>query len=126
MPLNAFRSTAIALAAGVGAFAATPTLAQQMLVEVDDATIVAPFDIAAGLLDDIDVYTASGVEVGDVEELVGPDRTTATHFAVDFDGDEGYADRDVLIPVDALTLEANRLIISLTPEEVAELPTWDD
>ena len=100
--------------------------AQTALVEVPDATIVQPFNIAAGLLDDIDVYTAEGVEVGDVEEILGPDANTPTHLAVDFDNQAGFADRDVLVPIEAFTLDANRLIISLTPQAVAELPTWDD
>jgi hypothetical protein len=102
-------------------------LAQTTLVEVDDRTMVAPFDIAADLLDDIDVYSQAGVEIGDVEEIVGPDRQTATHLIVDFDDDDGYPDRDdVIVPIEAFTLDANRLVISLTPQEIQSLPVAND
>lgn len=112
---------------GAGALFAGSAFAQTgTLVEVGDNVTVQPFNIAAGLLDDIDVYTAEGVEVGDVDKLVGPDRETATHFVVDFDDDGGFPDRDLLVPLEALTLDGNRLIISLSPEEVAALPVWDD
>ncbi|WP_185982777.1 hypothetical protein [Aureimonas mangrovi] len=103
------------------------TLAQTTLVEVDDRAMVAPFGIAADLLDDIDVYSQAGVEIGDVEEIVGPDRQTATHLVVDFDDDDGYPDRDdVIVPIEAFALDANRLVISLTPQDVQPLPIWDD
>ena len=121
------KSTIAALLLGGSLLAAGAAGAQTpQLVEVPDATIVQPFNIAAGLLDDIYVYTAEGVEIGDVEEIVGSDANTPTHLAVDFSDRAGYADRDVLVPVEAFRLDANRLIISLTPQEVAALPTWDD
>lgn len=113
-------------AAALSATLATAAMAQTQLVDVDDNVIVEPFGIAAGLLDDIDVYTAAGVEVGDVEEIIGTNAQTATHFVVDFDDEAGYPDRDdVIVPLDAFTLEANRLVISITPEEVAALPVAD-
>lgn len=101
----------------------TSAMAQTALIEVNDNVIVEPFGIAADLLDDIDVYTTAGVEIGDVEEIVGSDAQTATHLVVDFDNEAGFPDRDdVIVPIEAFTLDANRLVTSLTPEEVQALP----
>ncbi len=109
-------------AAAFGTVLATSAMAQT-LVDVNDDVIVQPFGVAAGLLDDIDVYTPAGVEIGDVEEIIGTDPQTPTHLVVDFDDEAGFPDRDdVLVPIDAFTLEANRLVTSLTPEEVTALP----
>ena len=113
-------------AAALAGTMATAAVAQTSLVEVSDDVIVEPFGIAADLLDDIDVYNDAGVEVGDVEEIVGPDAQTPTHLVVDFDNDGGFPDRDdVIVPIEAFTLDANRLVISLTPEEVSALPQAD-
>ena len=115
------------MAAAMTTVIGTAANAQTALVEVSDATIVQPFGIAADLLDDIDVYAAAGVEVGDVEEIVGSDANTPTHLVIDFDDQGGFPDRDdVLVPVEAFALEANRLIISLAPAEIGGLPVWND
>lgn len=115
------------LAAALATTLGTAAHAQTALVEIPDATIVQPFGIAAGLLDDVDVYTSSGVEVGDVEEIVGTDVNTPTHLVVDFDDNAGFPDRDdVIVPIDAFTLDANRLVISLEPGEIGALPIWND
>lgn len=121
------KTTFAAAIIGVSTLFAGTALAQTTtLVEVNDNVTVQPFNLAAGLIDDIDVYTAEGVEVGDVEKVVGPDAQTATHVVVDFSDDAGFPDRDVLVPLGELTLDANRLIISLAPAEVSLLPVWND
>lgn len=111
-------------AAALAGTVATSAMAQTTLLNIADNVIVEPFGIAAGLLDDIDIYTPAGVEIGDVERVIGSDAQTATHLVVDFDDDGGFPDRDdVIVPLDAFTLDANRLVTELTPEEVLSLPT---
>lgn len=102
-------------------------MAQTALVDVSDSTIVEPFGLDADTVDDLDVYSQNGVDIGDVEDVVGSDAQTPTHLVVDFDDDDGYPDRDdVLVPIESFTLDSNRLIISLSAEEVSALPVWND
>ena len=105
---------------------AGPASAQAPLVEIDDAVMVEPFAANADTVDDWDVYDAAGTKVGDVEEVLGTDANTPTALAVDFEGTGGYADRDVVIPLDQFTLTEGRLVLGSTPDAVGALPTWDD
>lgn len=120
MKLTAVAALSLGLAGGTA-------LAQTALVEVSDQVIVEPFGLDADTVDDLDVYSSNGQDIGDVEDVVGSDQQTPTHLVVDFDDDDGYPDRDdVLVPIESFTLENDRLVISLTPEEVSALPTWND
>lgn len=101
-------------------------LAQATLVEIDDATMVTQFNQNADTVDDWDVYNTAGVEIGEVEDVLGTDRNTPTALGVDLDGKEGYADRDVAIPLDQFTWQNDRLVLNASPEAVAAIPAWDD
>jgi len=100
--------------------------AQGALVEVDDNVQVPPFAAVADDVDDWDVYDATGTEIGEVEEVVGTGRDTPTALVVDFEGNGGYADRDVVIPLDRFGRENGRLVLNADPAAVGGMPTWND
>lgn len=100
--------------------------AQSGLVEVRDRAQVAAFGASADDVDDWDVFDAAGTEIGEVEEVVGTDRDTPTALVVDFEGNAGYADRDVVIPLDQFTHANGRLTLNASPDAVSALPTWND
>ena len=109
-----------------GLLAGGSALAQSTLVEIDDDVVVAAFGAKADDVDDWDVYDASGTEIGEVEDVVGTDAKTPTALAVDFEGNAGYADRDVVVPLDAFTLQNNRLVLNATPDAVSAMEEWHD
>ncbi len=119
-----YRNILLGLAAG--SLMTGAALAQTALVEVNDNVHVAAFGAIADQVDDWDVYDASGVEIGEVEEVVGPDAGTPSALVIDFDGKAGYADRDVVIPLDQFTRENNRLTLNAAPEAVSAMETWND
>ena len=84
------------------------------------------FPAIADDVDDWDVYDAQGTEIGEVDEVVGTDVNTPTALVVDFEGNGGYADRDVVIPLDLFTQENGRLVLNADPAAVSQMPTWDD
>lgn len=100
--------------------------AQAPLVEIADRVMVEPFGADADTVDDWDVHAADGTEIGEVEEVLGTDAQTPTALAVDFEGNGGYADRDVVIPLDRFTLSEGRLVLDADPASVEAMPTWDD
>ena len=118
------RKFALALAAG--AFLAGSALAQDRLVEVGDSVEVVPFGANADTVDDWDVFDTNGVEIGEVEDVVGTDASTPTALVVDFEGNAGYPDRDIVIPLDQFSFENNRLVLNADADAVRELPEWDD
>jgi hypothetical protein len=120
-----YRKLLLGLVAG-GFLAGGSALAQNALVEIDDDVQVAPFGVDADTVDDWDVYDASGTEIGEVENVVGTDAKTPTALAVDFEGNGGYADRDVVVPLGEFTRQDGRLILNASPDAVRGMPTWDD
>ena len=120
-----YRKLLLGIVAG-GFLAGGSAFAQSALVEIDDDVQVAPFGVDADTVDDWDVYDASGTEIGEVEDVLGTDAKTPTALAVDFEGNGGYADRDVAVPLGEFTREGGRLILKATPDAVAAMPTWDD
>lgn len=101
-------------------------MAQTAWVEVSDNVHVAAFGAIADQVDDWDVHDAAGTVIGEVDEVVGPDAGTPTALVVDFEGNAGYADRDVVIPLDQFTRENNRLTLNAAPDAVGAMEPWND
>ena len=114
------------LAAAAASLIGGAAYAQGALVEIGDDVQVAPFNATVDQIDDWDVFNMAGTEVGEVEEVVGTDANTPTALVVDFEGNEGYADRDVVIPFDQFSLENNRLTLRADPAAVGQMETWND
>ena len=119
---HAKRLTAFALCALMSGAA----MAQTAWVEVRDDAHVAAFGAVADQIDDWDVHDASGAVVGEVEEVVGPNAGTAAALVVDFDGSNGYPDRDVVIPIERFTRADNRLTLDAPADEVGAMEIWTD
>lgn len=118
------KTTAAALATLLAFSAAA--VAQVQLVEIADGVIVGPFGANADTVDDWDVFAADGTGIGEVDEVLGSDAQTPTALAVDFEGNGGYADRDVVVPLDQFTLNGNRLVLNADPAAVQAMPDWND
>lgn len=114
------------VAAAAFALVAGPALAQQTtMVEVADETMVAGLNMEADDVDDLDVYASNGIEIGDVEEVVGPDRDTAEGLVVDFD-DSAYGEEDRIVPIDQFSMSDDRVVINADAAAISAMPTWDD
>lgn len=100
--------------------------AQAQLVEISDTVMVEPFNANADTVDDWDVVAADGTKIGEVEDVLGTDAQTPTALAVDFEGDGGYADRDVVITLDHFTLSDGRLVLNADAAAVQPMPEWND
>jgi hypothetical protein len=108
------------LALSGSAFAQTP------LVEIADDVMVDQLGANVDTVDDWDVFLADGTEIGDVDEVLGSDAATPTALGVDFEGNNGYADRDVVVPLDQFALVNGRLVLNADPAAVQAMPEWDD
>lgn len=117
--------TTAATLATLLAFSGT-AFAQVQLVEIADTVMVEPFGANADTIDDWDVFAADGTGIGEVDEVLGSDPQTPTALAVDFEGNGGYADRDVVVPLDQFTLSDGKLALSADPAAVQAMPAWND
>ena len=76
-------------------------------------------------LEDADLVSAEGEDLGDVEAIIIDDTGAVTGFAIDLEG----SDRDVVIALDqvtALDRDGDKdLQTALTAQELGALPVWD-
>lgn len=114
------------LATTVAAFAVSPALAQTSLVEIDDRVTIQSFTMTADDLDDRDVYDAAGNEIGEIEEVLGPDASTPTHVAIEFEDDIVDNDDDRLVEITALSMVDGRVVLDMDLSEIEALPRYDD
>ncbi len=77
-------------------------------------------------IDDIDVMTVAGENVGEIETaLIGPDGSLVA-VVVEAGGFLGIGDEERVLPIERLVFEDGDYTTDLTAEEVEALPTWDD
>lgn len=119
----AFRLFAASLLASI---AATSAIAQPAWVEIGSRVTVPAFSAIVDDVDDWDVYSVDGQEIGEVEEVLGPDARTPTALAIDFEGNAGFVDRDIIVPLDRFALEQNRLVLRASPSEVEAMERHRD
>jgi len=121
-----FPRTALAVAFVAG-LSGTAIAQNTNWVEIDDDTMVAPFNVGADELDDVDVYNSANKTIGEVEEVIGTDENTPTALVVEFEDDAGYGDRDdVIIPLDRFSMNDDKLVLNDDAAAVANYQTYDD
>jgi hypothetical protein len=122
MKLKTLSATVIA-----AALAAGTAYAQQSYVEIDDNVMVQPLNANADTVEDWDVYSPAGVEIADVEDVIGTDAQSPTALVVDFDDNAGFGDRDdVIVPLDQFSWQDNRLVLNADAAAVSAMPVWND
>ncbi|KQT57423.1 MULTISPECIES: PRC-barrel domain-containing protein [unclassified Aureimonas] len=106
--------------------AATAHAQTTALVEVADATMIPMINSNADALEDLAIHNAAGVKIGEIEEVLGTDAATATAVAVDFDDKAGFGNEDRIVPLESLTLNGVKLILSADAAAVGALPIYND
>ena len=77
-------------------------------------------------LDEIDVVTSAGDEIGDVEAgLIGADGSLVA-FVVEVGGWLGVGEEDRVIPLERLTFQNGDYVTDLAEDELEQMPEWDD
>lgn len=101
----------IALAA-LTAFASTALAQGAMMTEVNDSTMIQPWNISANDAENMDVFGAQGLKIGEVEDVLGTSATEATMMVIDFAEMMNGDHQDRIVPLDALTLEGVNLTLA--------------
>ena len=114
-------------AASVVLFSGAAVQAQNAaLVEVDDNVMLVPWNKSVDAVEDAKVLKTDGVELGEVEEVLGSDSRTPVALVVDFEGSTTGFTGNRVIPIERFTLDGARLTLSTSAAEVASFPTYDD
>ena len=118
------------LLAAAGLFLLSGAAAQAQgaaLVEVDGSVMLMPWNKTADSIEDAKVLkSGDGVELGEVEEVLGSDANTPVALVVDFDGATTGFTGSKVIPLDRFTPDGARLTLTTSAVEVASFPNYRD
>ena len=119
-------------AAAVLALAPLSAAAQQPLdvsgyKEAEDDDLVAqPFNLSVDQIEDMDVKTAAGEEVGDIEEVLTDTSGQPVAVSLEVGGFLGIGEREVVVGLDQLQLADDDFVIDADKAMVEGLPDWKD
>jgi sporulation protein YlmC with PRC-barrel domain len=94
----------------------------------DDRTDITHEGLTVDQLEDMDVVR-NGEVIGEVEDVLGDENGEIVALVVEYGGNIlGLGDREVVVPIEQFEIPPgrNEVEISLTDEELAALPVWDD
>jgi sporulation protein YlmC with PRC-barrel domain len=91
----------------------------------DDDMVVQPFGVSVDDLEDMDIYSAGGDEVGEIEAVLVDGTGKPVAIAADVGGFLGVGDKDVVIGLDQVTKCGERLTVAMTKEQIEALPEFD-
>ena len=126
-----FRNLSCALAAAVVLLGApTLVLAQQSVSDLkevdDDDLVVQPFNRTVDDLEDMDLKTAEGEEIGEVDEVLMDGTGQPVALAIETDDLLDLDDEDRVFRLDQVRLDGDDLVTELSNSEIETLPVWDD
>jgi sporulation protein YlmC with PRC-barrel domain len=107
------------------AWALADEAAPQFMKVLDQDQIVTPFNVTVGELEGADIYSAGGEEIGDVEDVLMNADGKIVALSAEIGGFAGIGEREVLIGLDALVWDGDRVIARMTEDQFGALPTWD-
>lgn len=92
----------------------------------DDNMTVQPFGVTVDRLEDMDLYAPGGEEVGEIDEVLVDSTGQPAAVVAEVGGFLGVGDKDVVIELDQLSMEGERLTTGMTKEQLEALPDWED
>lgn len=99
---------------------------QVTVYEIEDDSVVVPqFGLTVDQLDDLDIYTSDGEEIGELEDVYSDAQGNPVAASTDFGGFLEIGDKDVLLMLDQMTLDGEVLVVNMTAADVQALPEWD-
>jgi len=129
-PLVAAACSAVLLVASA-ALAQQSTLAQTgsipsltSLREVDDDDrMIQPWNISVDRAEDMDLYAPTGQKVAEVEEVLEDSSGRITALVVEVDV-PGADDWEVVVALDQVNLQGDRLTTNLTADQLRSMQEW--
>lgn len=92
----------------------------------DDRMVVQPFNLTVDRIDDMDVHGTNGEKIGEVDEVLVDASGQPVAVSVEVGGFLGIGEQEVIMALDQLRLDGQRLVTSLTKQQIEALPRWDD
>ena len=116
---------ASALLMSTAALAQSDSLSSWVEIE-DDSVLIPELNVTVDDLDDMDLYDLSGQEIGEVDDVLGPDAATATAVSIEIEQGFMKGDKEVILDVADLAIVDGRLVTDLTAAELDAMAPHED
>jgi uncharacterized protein YrrD len=127
MNIKTLATAMIALGAMTTAGMAQTQGGTAAMVEVEnDATMVPQFNMNVDQFEELDIVTADGERLGDVEEVLADTSGKVVAVVAEFGGFLGVGEKEVILMLDQVELQNDALVTPLTKDELKTLPEWKD
>ncbi len=126
--LPAFVAIAVLSTASVAVSqqASAPGAAAGYREATDGQLVVPPFNLIVDQIDDMDVFGPGGEKIGEIDEVLTDAAGKPVAVSVEVGGFLGIGAREVVVMLDQLRLEGQRIVTSLTKAQVEALPRWNE
>ena len=91
----------------------------------DDRLVVPPLNLTVEQIEDIDVKSAGGEEIGEVEEVLTDAGGKPVAVSVEVGGFLDIGDRRVVLGLDQLRLKDGALVTDADKATIEALPDWE-
>ncbi len=115
-----------AFALGSGGLVHAQSGATGMHKAEDEAMIVQPLNVSVDDLEDMDLYGTGNEEVGEVEDVLVDGSGQPAAISADVGGFLGMGEKHVVIGLDRLSKNGDRLTVSMSKDELEALPEYDE
>lgn len=96
------------------------------LVELDDdQVLIIQTAVSVEELEEMDVATADGDEIGEVEEVLGGADGEPIGLAIEAGGFLGVGEQDIIVEFQDVVIHDDEIILDMTREEIEALTEWD-
>jgi hypothetical protein len=92
----------------------------------DEAMTVPPFNRLVDRLENMNLAATGGDEIGELDEVLVDSTGQPVAVAAEVGGFLGIGDKTVVIGLDQLRLENDRLVTGMSKEQIEGLPAWED
>jgi hypothetical protein len=124
-PLSVLAATALALAPLVAAAQQAGDVTPYREAE-DDDLVVQPFNLTVDQIEDMDLESAGGDEIGELDDVLVDGAGQPVAVTLEVGGFLGVGDREVVLGLDQLKLMDDRFVTDADKATIEALPDWKD
>jgi hypothetical protein len=122
--LSLLAATALALAP-LAALAQSVDISAYKEAE-DDAMVVQPFNLSVDDIEEMDLKSPAGDDIGEVEEVLTDAGGQPAAVTVEVGGFLGIGEREVVLGLDQLELMDDHFVTTADKAAIEAMPEWED
>jgi hypothetical protein len=92
----------------------------------DDAKMVPQLNASVDKVEEMDIFDANGKKIAEVDSVLEDSAGEVKGVAIEYGGFLGFGEKGAIVTLDQLKAQDDKLITTLTEEQLPTLPAWND